>query len=838
MDQQLRKFINVVSIFAIFLGLILIGHTFIDLKSAVGYKKALDEVAKEITAHPRLAHQSLNSNYVKMTITYALNNWPTFTAGPSDNGSTSTAAIDVDTNVTFLATSTDTDGNDWKLIVCSTSSAPTASTSTPTCAGGAGNLWCVSSSWASSTVGSSCTYSATTSNAEANNWWAFACDNYQYNPLCSTSSQGTGANGSPFSVNHRPSFTAKNALPNPVSAGATITFSASSTDSDVAVATDTVKLFVCKAADATSSGCGAGGTWATSSLTTSNPSATTSAPVAVGSQTYYAYIFDNHNLGAAATVNGTSSTFTISNATPTVSTVIINSATSSINLTENSTTTVTVTATVEDTNGCGDIATTTLKFYRSAKGSSCSADENDCYSSSCAQDGGSCAGGTDTVATYTCLANLWYYADPTDVGTVYADQNWVALVTSQDAATASHFASSTIEVNSLLAFDVSSPIAYGSLSFGATSGQATSTLTNTGNIRLYAQVSGTNMTCSSGSITVGQQHYSMTGGFDWSSGTTLSGSAATTTIDLVQRTTTITTDDIYWKLQAPASLAGGTCSGQNTFTAVLGKAPTGVTCTLASECASGFCVDGYCCNNACAGTPCSICDANSNLGAGTCGYVNSAIDPNSECGTTGCGNDVCSGTSASCGYYSDNAEHNCTTACTTCNGATSATCVNMAINTQDAQGSNVCTADCKKCSSGSCVNQSQGEDLFSDCDTISNCNSGVCNSSGACDWYTSGDGGCPLCHTCEGATSISCVHVTDNTPGNGCTATHEVCVSGSCVKPCSASTVCIIASGACSSNCLTNYCSCHGGRTESCGGTVQTCAYGSSTYCDCHIYEF
>jgi hypothetical protein len=605
MKDRIRKIVNVFSYIAIFIGLVL-GFVAIDGKNASM------ELAQK---RPTFRHQSLNADYVKLVVTYGINNEPVMSL-VSDGGSTSTTPTNVDTNVSFTATSTDADSDDWKLLVCSTSSAPTASSSVPSCAGGAGNLWCVSSSWASSTISNTCTYTATSTNAESNAWWAWTCDYNIYDPKCATSSsQGSGDTGSPFNVNHRPTFTSISDDPDPVSPGSIVTFATATTsDADIDTATDTVKLFVCKAADATSSSCGVGGTWATTTLVASNPSATTT-PIGVGAKTYYSYIFDNHGLGASA--NGASSTFTISNATPTVSTVLINSGSSTINLIENSTTTVTVTATVSDANGCGDIGTTTLKFYRSEKGDACSADENDCYSSTCSQNGGSCSGSTDTDATYTCLADLWYYADPTDTGD-YEAQNWVAKVTSQDVATASHSASSTIEVNSLLAMDVAGSIAYGVLGLGATSDQATSTITNTGNTEIETNVYGADMTCESGSIGVGSQEYSTTAGFNYGSGTDLTTGSSTASVDLPQRATSTISDYIYWKLQAPATAVGGLCTGVNTFFARVGLFNQGLACSINGECASGFCTDGYCCDNACG----DVCKACGILGSeGTCTNV-------------------------------------------------------------------------------------------------------------------------------------------------------------------------------------------------------------------------
>lgn len=156
-----------------------------------------------------------------------------------------------------------------------------------------------------------------------------------------------------------------------------------------------------------------------------------------------------------------------------------------------------------------------------------------------------------------------------------------------------------------------------------------------------------------------------------------------------------------------------TVSGGQVKLTVSTKA-NGEVCSAGSECSSTYCVDSVCCNTACTGSTCQRCDSYSSAGSGTCGYISTAVDPDSECGTTGCYTDNCSGSGYACGYYTSD-EHNCTTACTTCAGAISGSCVNMSDNTQDEEGGYTCSDTCKKCSSGACINQSNSEDLFDDC---------------------------------------------------------------------------------------------------------------------------
>jgi hypothetical protein len=153
----------------------------------------------------------------------------------------------------------------------------------------------------------------------------------------------------------------------------------------------------------------------------------------------------------------------------------------------------------------------------------------------------------------------------------------------------------------------------------------------------------------------------------------------------------------------------------------------------------------------------------------------------SDCIEAECGTGTCS--SGSCGYYTSG-ERDCP-ACQTCDGADSTSCVEMSDDTQDTEGAEICNALCKKCSSGSCVNQGD-EDLFGDC-AIENCGTGSCQSgAGVCDWFTSGEGECAACQTCDGASSVSCEfvmnHDQDDEGSNTCTDTcYECDGAGNCV---------------------------------------------------------
>ncbi len=153
------------------------------------------------------------------------------------------------------------------------------------------------------------------------------------------------------------------------------------------------------------------------------------------------------------------------------------------------------------------------------------------------------------------------------------------------------------------------------------------------------------------------------------------------------------------------------------------------------------------------------------------------IDDNNDCAddtnTHLCGD---GGTDGTCIAVS--AGENGLDACQTCNGS-SIDAQNIADNTQDTEGSNLCNSNCKTCNgSGSCVNQDSGEDLFGQCN-VDNCLTGTCNASGSCAVYSGGEKGtCGPCYHCSDGDAF-CDPVTAGTDPNGeCDTT--ACYTGNC----------------------------------------------------------
>ena len=515
------------------------------------------------------------------------NSAPTITAGPVENpASSTTSPTNVGNDVTWEATAQDSNAENYYLIICSTDAVTPTNGDAPTCNV---STWCTSTATASESQ-ASCSRTTLVGDSTSNAWYAFVCDGNASSAACSsTGDQGSGDSGSPFEVNHAPSFSSPSNN-GPVNPGATVTWSTTSSDSD----SDNIKLLVCKTAGISAGACdgGAGDTWCSSSLVASNASCGYDVPSVAPDGTFdaYVYIVDAHNFGSTDGSQGTNSSYTINNVAPVVSDVTINGGLA-IDLEESTTKAVTLTATVSDTNSCfgGELATIYVYAYRSGTGyTGCDtageANNNYCYPEvSCSVVGGTCTDNTDGSADYTCTVNLQYYADPTDTGTLYPTETWLDTIKAIDDDAASHNleVSAGVEMNSLTAFDITGSINYGSLGAEESNDPLDKivTTTPTGNVGLDQEHSGaTNMcvdypTCSGGTpIGVTYQHFALSSLTAYSSGTALTTSADEVELNVPKVTTgTPTTKDTWWGILIPTSTQTGSYSGANTITAVKGE---------------------------------------------------------------------------------------------------------------------------------------------------------------------------------------------------------------------------------------------------------------------------
>lgn len=555
-----------------------------------------------------------------------LNTPPQWTVDAQEEFESSvTVPSNVGTTTSWIGTGTDSNNDNFYLLVCKTNTAPTAhSAAPPTCGGGNGNQWAVSPSTASAAQARAAT---TTWEVfpESNVWYAWICDDNSSLAQCNaTPKQGTGSTASPFIVNHPPVF-ASISNDGPKNPGQSVTWTSGSYDTDT-LTTNTVRLIVCKASDfvAATARCGVGGTWATSTLAASNAATSTFFAIPYQDKTYNAFVYlvDAFNLAATSTVEGTNSTFAISDIAPSISaaTVSLVNTSGSGNLTltvpNGKTTGFKVQFQVDDNNSClnasggNEIANIITDVYRSGvTQASCQTsgnfNSNSCYPSaspytdfSCTQDGGSCSGASDTSSTWTCNFGFWYNADPTD-GTLSSDtqyfgQNWLASVQAGD----DNFATSTLtesstgnELVSFLAFDVpETSIYFGALQPGDTTDPlaTTTVLKAIGNVGLDQTVYGdtmcttwsapdscdTNGISSANDITVvNQKIATSTVAYASSFAYALSGSTTPVSVAIHVLKTTATdtpqTKTNYWGISIPIALqVAGNYTGQDTITAV------------------------------------------------------------------------------------------------------------------------------------------------------------------------------------------------------------------------------------------------------------------------------
>ncbi len=517
------------------------------------------------------------------------NSAPAFTAGPAEStASDGTTPTNEGSNVTFQATATDGNAEDYYFAVCKTNSiTPGGSGAAPTCGGGS---WCITAA-VDSGVQASCSYTTLGGDAESNAWFGFVCDNNTTSSACSLTSQGSGGTMSPFKVNHDPGFSVivdngGGGADSGANPGGTITFTATASDTDTDTASDTVKLVVCADTNgATASGC-TGTQICTSSLAASAPNCQKSiASVAPdGNNNYYAYVFDSHNMGSGS--NYRSGVYVINNVAPTVQALTLNAG-ADISLPEGVTTNVPVTTTVRDYNSCQDITTVETGLYRTGIGySACdtNGEDNDnyCYAQvTCTVVGGTCSGSTDELADYTCTVVMQYHADPTDPtsGNVqYPTEAWknTVKVIDNNSASGNTEVASGVEVDTTAALDVTSSINYGSLDVGQKNDplDKITTVTATGNVGIDEELSGTNLTDGgSGLIAVAKQKHALAASTAYASGVALSTTPTEYELNCFKTTVSVSpqTKNTWWGIEIPAGIPPGAYTGTNTVMAVLGE---------------------------------------------------------------------------------------------------------------------------------------------------------------------------------------------------------------------------------------------------------------------------
>jgi hypothetical protein len=387
---------------------------------------------------------------------------------------------------------------------------------------------------------------------------------------------------------------------------------------------DTVKLYVCStnSFSTTTDTCNATTLASSTVFASAHASATYSIVIPTQDQTYSAFGFvtDNHGFEATGGSQGTDSTLTVQNATPTVapSEIYINGGVSMVlSQAAGSTTGFTLQYEVTDNNSClnassnPEVTGYQIALFRSGVGSTTclggsagTYNPNNCYPSavatttwnlSCTASTTSCAGAGDPYVVWDCTFPLWYVADPTDgvqgSSTQYGNENWSVGVNAIDdngATSSLATTSNPVEVNSFLAFALNTlTIPYGSLEPGQQTDPlvATTTIAATGNIGLDERLSGESMCISyatgnecpnsaTSTIAEDQQRFATTTS-SYASATALSSTTLQELeVNIRKSTTTSTqsTGNTYWGIAVPISLTlAGNYKGENTIIAITGE---------------------------------------------------------------------------------------------------------------------------------------------------------------------------------------------------------------------------------------------------------------------------
>jgi hypothetical protein len=217
-------------------------------------------------------------------------------------------------------------------------------------------------------------------------------------------------------------------------------------------------------------------------------------------------------------------------------------------------------ATVTDANGYNDVQTVNATFWAELETNEGSPNNNSNHytNSSCNLNGGS-----GSTVQANCSFTLRYYAIPAD---------WTCAVYATDTASLIGSNSSNVTINSLISLDAENEINFGSLSPGTTSpSDINNTVTNCGNVAIDLNLSGTNLTNFSATvtnITVDYVHYYLTYGQTYASMTALSGTSNHTNFNLAKRVNGAMTKKTHWKIGIPGSIENLIYSGTITFTAV------------------------------------------------------------------------------------------------------------------------------------------------------------------------------------------------------------------------------------------------------------------------------
>jgi len=573
------------------------------------------------------------NNVVPAWVSHTAESWIQSYAGTAETDARSESSATYPTNqgttVLFTATADDVNNDNYYLIVCDSAGVTAHNNAAPTCTG---TQICVSASTTDNTA-ATCSHDTTGESSSTYNWYSYVCD---HNPAstCSaasnTSQTGTHAEagtpgsaaGSPYHVNHKPTFSLSWIMADDESSIApddTVRVqTTANNDSD----SDTVTLYVCSgeadqggvttAFDYDTNTC-TGGTLLCSQSGVSVPGSAycddttdiVNIPTAHATDyTVKLYMEDQHSYGTDVL----SSDYEVADVPPVFSAY---GTTGTVTLTAGDYKTLTRSVTYTDDNGDRDVIDLDTVFFEDTTvNDDCSADENDCYridsvdptalgSSAPALGTEGCytstvgsAGtgktltGSDNIATVTCNHIIWFNAT--------AGGNWEYSATPSDGSRSVNFADSEANtlINALSAISIAeTTIAYGTVAVGGDStysASTTTTMENKGNQVIDVLLQGTDMSSGGYSIDSVQQNWHNDGAdFTWgdmwafallntavAGGTCELGTSCDATHGCLNRNLSVRNDhelgaedeDLAWKIRIPAAQESGSYTGTNTFT--------------------------------------------------------------------------------------------------------------------------------------------------------------------------------------------------------------------------------------------------------------------------------
>ena len=258
---------------------------------------------------------------------------------------------------------------------------------------------------------------------------------------------------------------------------------------------------------------------------------------------------------------------------PIVADVVNGSQVSAFHLIAGSNATMYVHGMVSDENGCETLSSIHVKVYLEDAGSNCTPDGDTCAETTSTSFLGCTPQTAD--ATYAVTLPIPHNMEPTDAGSPYEGKKWYVTVTATDSGNVQGIGtSSPFDIGSLIAFDVSPSIDYGTVVFGQTSGKKQVTFVNKGNRVLDASfLSNGPMVCQGGGTIPSEDvHLSLQPTDAFADMTSIS-SLAVKMLQLGLAKKTLGSDPeptafMYAQLFMPEHAGvAGTCSNSLTFTA-------------------------------------------------------------------------------------------------------------------------------------------------------------------------------------------------------------------------------------------------------------------------------